>query len=207
MADKGLLRLLALAGMLLLSPLHPSAKPVGRGVKTVTQRGKSCTRQSGDERVSGRRTYLNLEVKLGEAGSFEVTRAAELPGSVRLNSAPTSDYIYEVSNGGQTVAVAFLRDDPFIARGFDDPSFSRGEKIERRKTVTVILNVPAFALSMLERCKLGLRLYRLQPGVKVEAIDAEAFLRLREEGHLTLILSVTAAKFTEAIKRTAKARG
>ena len=207
MLDNVLLRILPLAGMLLFSPAHSAAQPVGLGMNTVGQGRKTCTQQSEDSRVNGQRSYLNLELKLSEGGSFEVTRAAEVPGSVRLNSAPTSDYIYEVSHGRRTVAAAFIRDDPFAIRGFADPTSAHGEKIERLETATVIVNIPAFGLSMLEKCKLGLRLYRLRPDIKLDSMDANTFLRLREEGNLTPVLSVPASSFTEAIKKAAKLRG
>lgn len=207
-ANKGLLCILPSAGMILLITCYSTAQPLGRGMKPVTEkRGRACAQQSDAAQANERRTYLNLELKINKDGSVEVTRAAELPGSVRLNSAPTSDYIYEVSSGQQTLAVAFLRDDPFTVRGFADPSFPQGEKIDRQETATVIINVPAFSLSMLEKCKLTLRLYRLRPGVNVDRMDADAFPRLREAGDLTPVLSVPAPKLTEAIKKAAKARG
>lgn len=202
MTGKGQLRLLGLTGILLLDPGHLRSQPVNRTVRAVPRGEKTCIRKSD----TGPHTYLNLELKISKGGTFEVTRAAEVPGSVRLNSAPTSDYIYEVRNGNETVAAAFLRDDPFAVRGFADPSSSRGEKIEREDAATIILNVPAFNLSMLGKCKLGLHLYRLQPGIRPDSIDADKLKYLREEGKLTHVISVPAPKFTEAIKKAAKAR-
>lgn len=207
MIDNVLLRILPLAGILLFSSVHSAAQPVGPGMNAVAQGRKTCIQQSEDSRVNGRRSYLNLELKLSEGGSFEVTRAAEVLGSVRLNSAPTSDYIYEVSHGRQVVAAAFLRDDPFAVRGFADPTSARGENIGQQETTTVIVNIPAFSLSMLDKCKLNLRLYRLRPNIKLDSMDDSTFLRLREEGNLTPVLSVPASRFTEAIKKAAKLRG
>lgn len=201
-----MLCVLPLAGMLLSNTSHSTAQPLGRGVKTVAQREKTCVPQGDAAQANERHTYLNLELKISEGGLVEVTRAAELPGSVRLNSAPTSDYVYEVSSGRQTRVAAFLRDDPFTVRGFADPSSQGGEKIERQETATVIISVPAFSLSMLEKCPLGFRLYRLRPGVKVEGMDANAFSRLREEGNLTPVLTVPASRLTKAIKKAAKVR-
>lgn len=107
---------------------------------------------------------MNLDLKIGEGGAAEVSRIAEFPGSVNLNSVPANDYIYEVSSGQQILATEFLQDNPFTVRRFADPS-SRKEKMERQETTTVIINVPAFSLSMLKKCPLGLRLYRLWPVV------------------------------------------
>jgi hypothetical protein len=192
--------------MLLLNTVLLMAQPVGRAIKAVMQGGKNCIQQGETAQMNGPRTYLSLEVKASKSGSFKVMRAAELPGSVRLNSAPTSDYIYEVSNGKQTIAAAFLRDDPFAVRGFADPSSDQGENIERQEAATFIINIPAFGLSMLEKNQLGLRLYKVRPGVKVDSMDAGVFLHLRDGGSLTPVLFVAATKFTEAIKKAAKAR-
>ncbi|HLL73824.1 MAG TPA: hypothetical protein VK421_00890 [Pyrinomonadaceae bacterium] len=205
MAKKGLLCCVVLAGTLLLNPVYSTAQFVGRDMRMVTQGKATCVCQSEAAQLNEPRTYLNLELKISEGGSFSVVRAAELPGYVRLNSVPTSDYIYEVSNGQQTVA-AFLRDDPFTLRGFADPSSPQGEKSGRQQTTTIIVNIPNFGLSMLEKCNLGFRLYRLRLGVKVDRIDADALLRLREGGQLTPVMSVPASKFTEALKKAAKAR-
>ena len=205
MANKGLLCCVVLAGFL-LNPIRSTAQFVGRDMRAVTQGKATSVRQSEAAQVNEPRIYLNLELKISENGSFAVMRAAELPGNVRLNSVPTSDYIYEVSNGQQTVAAAFLRDDPFALRGFADPSTPQGEKTGRQATTTIIVNIPDFGLSMLDKCKLGFRLYRLRSGVKVDRMDADTLLRLREGGRLTSIMSVPASKFTEALKKAAKAR-
>jgi hypothetical protein len=38
-------------------------------------------------------------------------------------------------------------------------------------------------------------------------MDADAFMRLREESNLTSVLSLPASKFTESIKKAAEVRG
>lgn len=206
MANKGLLCCVVLAGTFLWNPVHSSAQFVGRDVRTATRGKATCVRQSEAKQVNEPRTYLNLELKISKGGSFAVMRVAELPGNVRLNTVPTSDYIYEVSDGQQTVAAAFLRDDPFALRGFAGPSSPQGEKAGQQGTTTIIVNIPDFGLSMLEKCKLGFRLYKLRPGIIADRMDAVAFRRLREGGQLTSVLSIPASKFTEAIKKAAKAR-
>jgi len=97
--------------------------------------------------------------------------------------------------GDETVIVAFLSEDLFIKRGF--ATLEKGEKTERAKSVSVVLNIPSF--NRADDCNLTIRFYRIEPGKNIEEINAGILRQLQTERRLSLQFEVTPKKLCAAI--------
>lgn len=151
--------------------------------------------QDRDSRCATRQEcYINLVIRLTEGGAAEIVRARFIEGRLIQRDTPAGDYFYEVACGEEPRALAFLPEDPLTIRGF---AASAGEKVERAKSATIVINIPLFGTPA--GCDLGLRFYRIELGEKIEKLDVDVLRRLKSQRRLRLQYEISSEKLRRAL--------
>lgn len=183
--------------------LKATARPVG--TEQPTFQAAQALRPSGGGGQKGRPaapevagSHLQLVLQVNSDGGAEVASAAEVPGPAPLNDEPLGDYLYEVTDGGTTLAVQALPD-PFEVRSFSPPGTTKGHHFARAKSATIVVQVPLpQADAGVER--IGLNLIKLEPGEAPETVDLTSFARLRQENRVRVLATVPAAQLAPQIR-------
>ena len=144
------------------------------------------------------RSYLSIVINLKRDGSFDVVKATRIPGEVILRDYRTSDFVYEVSSGGTTLAVAFFPEDPFLVRAFADPDNAK-ENTSQGESAVITVNVPWDYRSLAAVRKLRLRIFKLLPGTTITTINPKILAELKTHKKLDLISGLHAKKFGRSI--------
>jgi hypothetical protein len=142
---------------------------------------------------------LKLVLRVRRNGESQVVSATELAGEAAPATDPTGDYIYEVTDGDQTLAVRALPD-PFEGHAYGGPVPEHF--FVPLEEATIVVDVPKRSLdSPLEG--MSLRLYKLQAGPQVERIDPATVKRLKGEKRLQVVTEVPAAQLAPEIRKKA----
>ena len=152
------------------------------------------------------RSYLNVVIDLKKNGSFKVIKAARVFGDVILRDFPTSDFIYEASSGGVTLAVAFFPEDPFLVRALGDPEVTKESTVQAESAV-IVINIPLGHGSLSLIRKLRLRIFKLRPGTSVTKIDPSVFAELKLQKSLVLVNDLPARTFGRSVIRFLPQKG
>lgn len=144
--------------------------------------------------------YLNLVMEIKKNGSFKIIKVTQIPGQVILKDFPTSDFIYEVTDNGKTVAASFFPEDPFKVRGYGGPQNAQ-ETTAQGKSATVVINIPLTDASPAAISKIGLRILQLMPGTKMSKIDSSVLEDLRAQNKIILLYDLPANKLGPAISK------
>jgi hypothetical protein len=132
------------------------------------------------------RSYLNVVIDLHKDGSFKVVKATRIFGEVILRDFQTSDFIYQATSEGTTLAVAFFPEDPFLVRALGDPESAK-ESTAQAKSAVIVVNIPLGHGSLAVIRKLRLRIFKLLPSTSVSKIDPSIFAELKAKKRLVLI--------------------
>jgi hypothetical protein len=144
-------------------------------------RGQEKAKRSGKASASAAaqvESFVNVTLRLREDEKPEIIRITEVEGKLVERQGPASEYIYEITKDGKAYSVGFLPQGGFGLRGFGDPGDSRKEKKGETKFTTVILSIPNTSLDALRRGRIGLRIYKIKPGVELETISVDRLERL-----------------------------
>lgn len=130
-------------------------------------------------------THLHLVLRVTEAGTAEVVSATELPGSPPAPAESTGEYVYEVSSGGQTLAVGSMID-PFETRSFPSKESGRPQvhMIGRAAEATVVAQVPDMNLGSAALRDMTFTLFKVKEGYQLSRLDAAALRDLKQQGKL-----------------------
>lgn len=145
-------------------------------------------------------SYLNVVIDLKTDGSFKVLKATRIFGEVILRDSQISDFIYEATSGGTTLAVAFFPEDPFLVRALGDPESAK-ESTTQAKSAVIVVNIPLGHGSLSLIKGLQLRIFKLRPGTSVNKIDPSTFGELKAQGSLVLISNLPAKTFGRFISK------
>jgi len=142
---------------------------------------------------------LKLVLRMRRNGESQVLSATELAGQAPAASDPAGDFLYEVTEGDQTLTVRALPD-PFEGHSYGGPIPEHF--FIRLEEATIVVDIPMRSLeSPLER--LNLRLYRLQAGPQVERLDAATVDRLKQEKRLQVLTEIPGARLASEIRKKA----
>ncbi|MBN1210160.1 MAG: hypothetical protein JXB05_35235 [Myxococcaceae bacterium] len=155
--------------------------PPRRQVQAPQARGG--TQQGPVRQAPASGSHLRLVLRVTADGASELVSATELPGEARLSDEPKGDLVYEVADGGQTLAVEALPE-LFEAHSFGGPEDElRGHAFHTQKEATIVVTVPERSLqSSLDR--LSVRLYRITSGPATEEINPATLDKLKGERRL-----------------------
>jgi hypothetical protein len=137
---------------------------------------KPNTTNPGRSRDKPAETYVNLTMRLSDGGKIQLLKATEVSGKLIERQGPSSNYVYEVTEKGAAVAVGFLPQGGFSLRGFKDPRGDNGENVASSTSTTVTLNIPHTTLASVLEGAIGLRIYKIAPGIDLETVSSD-FIR------------------------------
>jgi hypothetical protein len=146
-------------------------------------------------------TYLNLIIKLQENRTPALLKATQVSGKLIMRQGPSSSFIYEITRDGETLAVGFLPEDPFLVRGFTKPGPLQTENIGHSDSATIILNVPHTNTEAAAKGRIGLRFYKVQHGSPIESIDPSILKKLTADGNVSLEFDLPAGTLGSEIKK------
>ena len=146
-------------------------------------------------------TYLNLIITLHENGIPTLLKATQVSGKLIMRQGPSSSYIYEITRDGDTLAVGFLPEDPFLVRGFTKPDRPETENVGHSESATIILNVPHTDMEAATKGRIGLRFYKLRHGSQFQRIDPATLKRLVAEGTVALEAELPGGILSSDIKK------
>lgn len=147
-------------------------------------------------------TYLNLAMKVSEDGATRLVKVQEIAGGQMTTAMSSSDFVYEVTRGNQTVKAGSLAEDPFVMRGFVDPNHNQGEMRGLSKSATIIIRIPNLSISDAAENDLGLRFYRLRSEDRTmpAVINPQTFLQLKEQNLLDKKFTISPDKLKTAAR-------
>jgi hypothetical protein len=129
-------------------------------------------------------SHLHVALRITEDGAAEVIKATELPGEPIIAEAMTGNFIYEVADDRETLAVETMTD-PFELRSFPPPDApDQGHSFGRAQSAMIIIKVPKKTLESADLDRLAVRLYKIKPDAQVETINLSGFRRLKENDQL-----------------------
>lgn len=163
---------------------------------------KPKTSEGQNDRRTGA-SFLSLTLRLRDDGTSEIVRATQVDGKLIERQGPATEYVYEIVKDGKSFAVGFLPEGTFALRGFKPENGGR-EKTGRTDTATVTLNVPGTELDAAKQGKIALRIYKIRPGVELDAISPGVLKKLvtTEKASVQFELSsATIAAQTKEVQR------
>jgi hypothetical protein len=174
-------------------------RPAQPGV-TTPQRPKK-QREIPPDKAPDKASHLQLLLRVAEDGSVEVINATELPGDAVFSDAPVGNYVYEVAQGGKTVAVQSLVD-PFEMRSFPGPAEgpTEGHHVHRAPSALLAIKVPHTTLADAQLDGLSIGLHRITTDRRLELIDAAELSKLKQSGELQLQLELRGPQLAPAIR-------
>jgi hypothetical protein len=146
--------------------------------------------------------YLNLAMKVKEDGGSLLLKMGEDSGADIGRNESSSNFVFEVTRGSQTVGAGVLPEDPFVVRGFADRNNNQGEMRSRSKSATIVVKVPGLDLSEATTDNVGLRFYKVRLGGPINSdttkIDVTTLNRLKEQGLVDKKFEISAGKMKKA---------
>jgi hypothetical protein len=179
---------------------RPGEQPDRRDTLRVPQ--ERGTQRNPVVARAAERSHLVLVLRIDQKGVARLESATELPGDVTLSTEPKGDFLYEVRDGGRTLAVEGMTD-PFQAHSYGGPEDGqKGHHHLAQAEATLVVKVPGRNLqSALDR--LEVQLYKLGEGAPTPRLDAQTVEQLRQERRLIPLLTPA----QESLGAQVKARG
>ncbi len=160
-------------------------------------------RISGQEKPEPASTmgYLSIVVKLGPCRScISIEKANQVPGKLVVRQVRSS-FVYEITRNGKSVFVGSLSDDPFVVRGFSQPS-KQGESVSKSDSATVLMSIPNVNLNNAVGGQLVLRVYQAKPGSNIEHASVGELAQLKSKDMVSLEWELSPSEFASQVKRT-----
>jgi hypothetical protein len=169
------------------------------------QTAARCCNQTKEPSKSSR-SYLSVVLDIKKDGSSQIIKATQLSGEVITRDFQTSDFIYEVTRGSTTWAVAFFAEDPFLVRALRGPANAKENSMQEKSAVIAVI-VPVRDETPSAIRQLRLRIFKLLPGTNVGKIDFPVLQELKAEKKLTLIIDLPPNTFGRLISRKLRKLG
>jgi hypothetical protein len=163
------------------------------------QTQQSQVRSGSDSAIP--QTYLALVLRLqANDRSLCLVKATQVSGKLVTRAGPSSKAIYEITKDDRNLAVGFLAEDPLTTRGFASSSHPT-ENTSQSTSATILINAPSVDLDTARHGRLGLRVYTVKSGVRIESINADMLRSLAAEGKIALQFELSRSEFASQIKR------
>lgn len=154
-------------------------------------------------------TYLHLVMKVRKNNSPEVISITEVQGTLPPRDEAASSIALIVNENQQPTSIEFLPEDPFLVRGFEDPSNRQGEFTAQTDAATITIDIPDdIGEAASGRVSLELSRVRESAAGNIQRATPDATLlqqlktsdRLKREGRLSESKLKNAARDTTKIK-------
>jgi hypothetical protein len=188
-AAKRLLKILFCVGFWLLSGELP--------LSHLNAQAQERQTVSGPDSAS----YLALVVRFrANDRSLCLLKATQISGKLVLRKGPSSKVIYEITKDDQDLVAGFLPEDPLTTRGFSSPSHPT-ENTAESESATILINAPSADLQAGRDGRLGIRVYILKAGVRVESVNPDVLKMLVADGKAALQFELSRDQFASQIRR------
>jgi hypothetical protein len=161
-------KLLTIFTLLLVCWAAPA--PCRGGTTAAQKRKRPAQTTRTDKAACPKNYYIQLLVRISDDSALEVIKAAKVEGRLNPRELLTSDYVYEVVAGGETLVTETLAADPFAIRGFPSPKESAAPDVHKSSggnTAILTINLPCASLDKIKAKDAVWRLYKVEGGASV----------------------------------------
>jgi IgA Peptidase M64 len=182
-------------------------QPAGGPAAEVAKQPPPAQPQHAAPRQPGGDSYVQMVLRINEAGQARLVSAVEVPGKATMSQAKAGEYVYEVTNKNNVPVVIHSIPNPYGNRSFPAPlDKTKRETVpgHQAREATIVVRIAGTSLEQAVENDLAFKLYRIKPEpglAPIQTLTATTMDQLRQDNRLEVRHEIPASRLGPELKR------